>query len=128
MKRYITTAVVLAVCAMTAIHADDKKKIVLTSGSEHAIAADSVAHLNGLKMLEAKELTLKKKLDEEMQKRNASYSGVSAEVLEDMNDQQDSICLSLKSQIVDVQLQIRDIRHQQASSFMQAIPAKKTEK
>ena len=127
MKRYITTAVVLAVCAMSCIHADDKKKLVLTSG-EHVIAIDSVAHFNNLKLLETKEQNLKKKLNEEMQKRNATYSGVSAEALEEMNDRQDSICLDLKSQIVDVQLQIRDIRKQQASSFIQAIPAKKPEK
>lgn len=127
MKRYITTAVVLAVCAMSSIHADDKKKLVLTSG-EHVIAIDSVAHFNNLKLLETKEQNLKKKLNEEMQKRNATYSGVSAEALEEMNDRQDSICLDLKSQIVDVQLQIRDIRKQQASSFIQAIPAKKPEK
>ena len=127
MKRYITTAVVLAVCAMSSIHADDKKKLVLTS-SEHVIAIDSVAHFNNLKLLETKEQNLKKKLNEEMQKRNATYSGVSAEALEEMNDRQDSICLDLKSQIVDVQLQIRDIRKQQASSFIQAIPAKKPEK
>lgn len=127
MKRYITTAVVLAVCAMSSIHADDKKKLVLTSG-EHVIAIDSVAHFNNLKLLETKEQNLKKKLNEEMQKRNATYSGVSAEALEEMNDRQDSICLYLKSQIVDVQLQIRDIRKQQASSFIQAIPAKKPEK
>lgn len=127
MKRYITTAVVLAVCAMSSIHADDKKKLVLTSG-EHVIAIDSVAHFNNLKLLETKEQNLKKKLNEEMQKRNATYSGVSAEALEEMNDRQDSICLDLKSQIVDVQLQIRDIRKQQASSFIQAIPPKKPEK
>ena len=127
MKRYITTAVVLAVCAMSSIHADDKKKLVLTSG-EHVIAIDSVAHFNNMKLLETKEQNLKKKLNEEMQKRNATYSGVSAEALEEMNDRQDSICLDLKSQIVDVQLQIRDIRKQQASSFIQAIPAKKPEK
>ena len=127
MKRYITTAVVLAVCAMSSIHADDKKKLVLTSG-EHVIAIDSVAHFNNLKLLETKEQNLKKKLNEEMQKRNATYSGVSAEALEEMNDRQDSICLDLKSQIVDVQLQIRDIRKQQASSFIQVIPAKKPEK
>ena len=87
-----------------------------------------MAHFNNLKLLETKEQNLKKKLNEEMQKRNATYSGVSAEALEEMNDRQDSICLDLKSQIVDVQLQIRDIRKQQASSFIQAIPAKKPEK
>lgn len=127
MKRYITTAVILALCAMSSIHADDKKKLVLTT-SNNAAAVDSVAHLKSLKTLEAKEQNLQKRLDEEMQKRNATFSGASAEVLEEMNDRQDSVCLAIKSQIVDVQLQIRDIRQQHASSFIQAIPAKKADK
>jgi hypothetical protein len=33
-------------------------------------------------------------------------NGVSAEVLEEMNDRQDSVCLDLRSQLVDVQLEI----------------------
>ena len=127
MKRYITTAVILALCAMSSIHADDKKKLVLST-SNNAAAVDSVAHLKSLKTLEAKEKNLQKRLDEEMQKRNATFSGASAEVLEEMNDRQDSLCLAIKSQIVDVQLQIRDIRQQHASSYMQAIPAKKADK
>lgn len=127
MKRYISTAVILALCAVCSVHADDNKKLVLTSG-QHAAAVDSVAHLKNIKSLEAKEQNLQKKLDAEMQKRNANYSGVSAEALEELNDRQDSICLALKSQIVDVQLQIRDIKQQHASSLIQAIPTKKTDK
>lgn len=127
MKRYITTAVILALCAMSSIHADDKKKLVLST-SNNAAAVDSVAHLKSLKTLEAKEKNLQKRLDGEMQKRNATFSGASAEVLEEMNDRQDSLCLAIKSQIVDVQLQIRDIRQQHASSFIQAIPTKKADK
>lgn len=124
MKRNITTALILALCAISSVQADDNKKLTLTTG-ERVVATDSVAHLKSLKSLEAKEQSLQKKLDAEIQKRNATYSGASAEVMEELNDRQDSVCLALKSQIVDVQLQIRDIRQQHVSSFIQAIPAKK---
>lgn len=63
-----------------------------------------------LKALTVKEATLKKMIQEQDKKRNATYNGVSAETIEMLNDRQDSICLDLRSQLVGVQLQIGELK------------------
>ena len=63
-----------------------------------------------LKTLFNKETVLKNKIKEEDSKRNAVYNEVSPETQEMLNDRQDSICLDLRSQLVDVQMEILELK------------------
>ena len=54
-------------------------------------------------------LALKKKIELEDRKRNQTIDGVSGISMEKINVRQDSICLDLRSQLVDVQLQIKEL-------------------
>ena len=58
-------------------------------------------------------------------KRNAVYNGVSPETQERMNDRQDSLCLDLRSQLVDVQLEIKEVKR---ANLLQVILSGKTAK
>ena len=127
MKRLSILTIILSFSVLFNLYADDNKKKLSLAKEQAPMVADTETHIGQIKTLEAKEQILQKKLDAEMQKRNATFSETRADVIEDLNDRQDSVCLDLKSQIVDIQLQIRDIKNQQVSSFMQAIPAKKAE-
>ena len=57
--------------------------------------------------------------------RNAVYNGVSPETQERMNDRQDSLCLDLRSQLVDVQLEIKEVKR---ANLLQVILSGKTSK
>lgn len=63
-----------------------------------------------LKALSTQEESLQKKIQEQDKKRNAAYNDVSTETMEKLNDQQDSICLDLRSQLVTIQLEIAEIK------------------
>jgi hypothetical protein len=67
---------------------------------------DSAANAACIKALQTKRDSLSAIIKKEDAKRNTQLNGVSAEVLEEMNDRQDSVCLDLRSQLVDVQLEI----------------------
>lgn len=70
---------------------------------------DSIAttlRLNGLQTKRDKLLNEIKTADA---KRNKQMTGVAPETLEAMNDRQDSICLALRSELVDVILEIKEI-------------------
>lgn len=61
-----------------------------------------------IKELKQTELTLKKRLETEDKKRNQTIEGVSEIRMNEINERQDSICLDLRSQLVNVQLQIKE--------------------
>lgn len=69
---------------------------------------DSIAAVVKLKNLKAKRDKLQKQIAVEDAKRNRQVAGVSPETSEEMNNRQDSICLALRSQLVDLNLQIRE--------------------
>lgn len=71
--------------------------------------ADSIAVAIRLKVLETKQAELEKRIKIEDGKRNRVIEGVSPESLERLNERQDSVCLELRSRLVGVQLQIRDL-------------------
>lgn len=69
------------------------------------------ATVNAIKV---KELTLKKesllrKIAAEDAKRDQSINGVAPETQEMLNDRQDSVCLALRSQLVSVNLELKEL-------------------
>lgn len=70
---------------------------------------DSIAAALRLNTLQTKKESLQKEMKAQDLKRNRQISGVSAEILEEMNNKQDSLCLALRSELVDVILEIKEI-------------------
>ena len=62
-----------------------------------------------IKELKSMENNLRKLIETEDKKRNSIISGVSEESLFAINEQQDSICLSLRSRLVDCQLELKEL-------------------
>lgn len=62
-----------------------------------------------IKLLSIKKDKLKSKLQEEEALRNRIAEGVAPEAMEETNERQDSICLALRSEIVDIDLQIEEL-------------------
>ena len=62
-----------------------------------------------IKELKQTEATLKKRIETEDKKRNRNIEGVSETSMDEMNQRQDSVCLELRSQLVDVQLQVKEL-------------------
>lgn len=93
---------------------------------------DSVANVARMKMLQTKRDSLSLLIKQEDAKRNRQLNGVSEEVLEQMNDRQDSLCLDLRSQLVDVQLEIWERSKGTLPALLQqqigTTPAKKEKK
>ena len=71
--------------------------------------ADTVKVQIKIKELKQTEATLKKHIETEDKKRNRNIEGVSEISMNEMNQRQDSICLDLRSQLVDVQLQVKEL-------------------
>ena len=69
---------------------------------------DSISTTLKLQALQGKRDSLQKKIKEEDSKRNQQIPGVSPERMEEMNDRQDSICLALRSELIDVLLEIKE--------------------
>lgn len=70
---------------------------------------DSIATAVRLNGLQSKKDKLEKEIKVEDGKRNSQIAGVSPERLETMNNRQDSICLALRSELVDVILEIKEL-------------------
>ena len=71
--------------------------------------ADTVKVQIKIKELKQTEATLKKRIETEDKKRNQNIEGVSETSMDEMNLRQDSVCLDLRSQLVDVQLQVKEL-------------------
>lgn len=72
-------------------------------------AMDSTVTAIKVKELTMREASLRKQITVEDGKRNQHIDGLTPEAQEAMNDRQDSICLELRSQLVDVELQLREL-------------------
>lgn len=70
---------------------------------------DSIATAVLLNGLQSKKDKLEKEIKVEDGKRNSQIAGVSPETLEIMNNRQDSICLALRSELVDIILEIKEL-------------------
>ena len=71
--------------------------------------ADTVKVQIKIKELKQTEATLKKRIGTEDKKRNRNIEGVSETSMDVINQRQDSVCLELRSQLVDVQLQVKEL-------------------
>lgn len=69
---------------------------------------DSIAANLKLNGLRSKRDKLQKEIKIQDAKRNIQTNGVTPETLEEMNDRQDSVCLALRSKLVDVILEIKE--------------------
>lgn len=69
---------------------------------------DSIAANLKLNGLRSKRDKLQKEIKIQDAKRNIQTNGVAPETLEEMNDIQDSVCLALRSELVDVILEIKE--------------------
>lgn len=98
MKTYrLLIVVLLAVVGLTA------------SAQKKLSPNDSIMHTVKVKELTAKKNVLKKQIAIEDGKRNQVMNGVNFEIQEAMNDKQDSICLDLRSQLVAVELELKEL-------------------
>lgn len=76
--------------------------------------AQNLSVANSVQALKIKELTarrdnLQKQIKTEDSKRNQIIRGISLEAQEQMNERQDSICLALRSQLVSVDLELKEL-------------------
>lgn len=71
--------------------------------------ADTVKVQLKIKELKNLENKLRKQIETEDKKRNSIIAGVSEESMFAINEQQDSICLSLRSRLVDCQLEQKEL-------------------
>lgn len=83
--------------------------IIGLSNASAQTKADTVKVQVKIKELKQTEVTLKKRIEIEDKKRNQNIEGVSEISMNDINERQDSICLDLRSQLVDVQLQVKEL-------------------
>ena len=67
--------------------------------------------MNAIKImnLNARKTSLQKQIELEDKKRNRVIEGVDPENMELINDRQDSLCLALRSQLTDVQLELNEL-------------------
>lgn len=70
---------------------------------------DSAVYKIKIEELTIKKKKLEKQIAIEDKKRNANTPGVTAETQELLNDRQDSICLGLRSQLVDIELELKEL-------------------
>ena len=70
---------------------------------------DSTAVAIRVKTLNTKKAELKKEIETEDKKRDKVVEGVSPEVNERINMEQDSVCLALRSELVSVELELNEI-------------------
>ena len=85
------------------------------SPAQHTAKNDPIATALRLNTLQNKKESLQKEIKAQDSKRNKQISGVSAETLEEMNNKQDSLCLALRSELVDMILEIKEISPSVAS-------------
>lgn len=124
MKTKIFTGLILAIIAVfDSINASAQEKT----------SADSTATVIKLRALNQKKEGLTKRIATEDKKRNQTIDGVSPISMEQINLAQDSICLELRSELVSVDLEIKELTPnatanniiQQFNNLQQTPPAKK---
>lgn len=76
---------------------------------------DSIAATLRLHGLQARREKLQQEIKVQDAKRNKQVAGVAPETLEEMNDRQDSVCLALRSQLMEVILEIKEVSPEVAS-------------
>lgn len=94
----------------------------MSHAQEQNVNNDSTVNAVKIKTLKERKAKLHKQIEVEDKKRNAKIEGVSIERLERINEKQDSICLQLRSELVDVDLELKELGADKATStIMQQI-------
>ncbi len=93
-------SIIAGVATILPVEASAQKE---AENGENTVTAIKIKTLNNRKA------ELKNKIAIEDKKRGRAADGVSAETMEQMNDVQDSICLSLRSDLVDVELELSEL-------------------
>lgn len=114
MKKYIGSFLLLALCSVPLCAHTQNQKAGQTRTS--SVRLDSAAMTIKLHALEERKAELMRKVAAEDARRNAQIPGASTHSLEAMNNRQDSLCLALRSQLVDVNLEIGELRPSEVSS------------
>lgn len=95
--------------------------IVLCTGIATISAQDNSAATQ-LKYLHVQETQLQAQLKAEMAQRNITQDEASISTLDEVNDRQDSICYELRSQLLDVQLKIKEVKLQMGKEMLLNTP------
>ena len=71
---------------------------------------DSTVNALKIKNLNIRKADLQNQIKIEDKKRNRTIEGGEPETMEAINDKQDSICLALRSELTDIQLELNELR------------------
>ncbi len=85
------------------------------SAQNNSARNDSIANTLKLNSLKKQKERLQKEISTQDAKRNRNIPGVVRETMELMNERQDSLCLALRSKLVDVALEIKELSPSLAS-------------
>ena len=80
-----------------------------TTSAQNVSKTDSTLTALRLNELKNRQADIQRKIEIEDRKRNQSIEGVSLATMEKMNLVQDSICLELRSQLVEIELEIAEL-------------------
>lgn len=95
--RYLVIAAMMMLLSMPAFAQEENR------------TNDSIARVVKVKELKIKKEGIIKQIKVEDAKRDMSIDGVTFETQEMLNDRQDSICLDLRSQLVSIELEIKEL-------------------
>ncbi len=104
--RLYTLLCIMAVICVSAYAQNDSQN------KDDAVQAIKVKGLN------ARKANLQRQIKIEDQKRNQTLNGVTAETQEILNEKQDSICLELRSQLVSVELELKELVPDETASVI----------
>lgn len=122
MTRYMLIISVLFLSALMHNIAAQNKNTLSSEKLTEAFAGNSGSQLKYLQ-LQAK--NLRDRLDEENNKRGMVQDEALLSTLEEINEEQDSLCYELRSRLADIELQISEVRLQNGMELLmkQGIPA-----
>lgn len=122
MTRYIFI-ISLLVLSLLAANVSAQEKAPLTSETLNEAFAGNTG--SQLKYLQLQAKSLRDRLEQETDKRGIRQDEASLETMEEINEEQDSICYELRSQLADIELQISEIRLQNGMDLLlkQDIPS-----
>ena len=106
MKR-LTTILGILLISMAALAQNSQSTVPAQDIQD--VSQDSTLIALKIKELNARKEALAKQIKAEDAKRNRAVHGVSPETQEILDDKQDSICLALRSQLVAVNLELREL-------------------
>lgn len=99
MKKYFVWSALLMACNVGTAKATDRS----------VLPNDSTVNALKIKNLNIRKADLQKQIKMEDKKRNRAIDGVDPETMEAINDKQDSICLALRSELSDIQLELNEL-------------------